>query len=105
MSSEMWSRDHSETGRHGPSPNSHHSSIIHPGFHLCDEDFYFEVRFIFHVLKRRVAAFMLTKDICVCSIVEEVLHVEVQGFEVEPSRVAHIVTEQRENMETLLTPS
>lgn len=29
MSSEMWSRDHSETGRHRPSPNSHHSSIIH----------------------------------------------------------------------------
>lgn len=72
MSSEMWSRDHSETGRHRPSPNSHHSSIIHTGFHLWDEDFYFEVRFIFHVLKRRVAAFLLTKDICVCSRLEEV---------------------------------
>lgn len=29
MSSEMWSRDHSETGRHRPPPNSHHSSIIY----------------------------------------------------------------------------
>lgn len=29
MSSEMWSRDHSETGRHSLSSNSHHSSIIH----------------------------------------------------------------------------
>lgn len=29
MSSEMWSRDHIETGRCSPSSNSHHSSIIH----------------------------------------------------------------------------
>lgn len=27
------------------------------------------------------------------------LYMEVQGFEAEPARVAHIVTEQQENME------
>ena len=32
MSGEMWSRDHSETGRHSLSSNSHHSSIIHTRF-------------------------------------------------------------------------
>lgn len=44
---------------------------LHADFHLCHEDFYFEVSFIFHVPKRRVAAFILTKDICVSSMVEE----------------------------------
>lgn len=29
MSTEMWSRDHSQTGRHSLSSNSHYSSIIH----------------------------------------------------------------------------
>lgn len=29
MSTEMWSRDHSQTGRHSQSSNSHYSSIIH----------------------------------------------------------------------------
>lgn len=43
----------------------------HADFHLWDEDFYFEVRFIFHVPKPRATAFILTKDICVSSTVEE----------------------------------
>lgn len=44
---------------------------LHADFHLWDDDFYFEVGSTFHVPKQRVAAFMLTKDVCVSSLVEE----------------------------------
>lgn len=43
----------------------------HPDFYLWDEDFYFEVIFNFHVPKQHMAAFILTKDICVSKTVRK----------------------------------
>lgn len=68
MSCEMWSRDHRETGRHRPSSDSHHSSIIHA---LISGTFILKWYSIFHVPKQHVAAFILTKDICVSGTVKE----------------------------------
>lgn len=101
MSSEMWSRDHSQTGRHRPSPNSHHSSIIHAlifisgmkTFILKWDSFFMSWSGVWlHLFWQKTSVFPTGCRNLQC--------MEVQGFEVEPVHVAHIVTSNQRTWNT-----
>lgn len=78
---------------------------LHAGFHLRDDDFYFEASFIFHVAEaacgciyfdKRHLCFQLGWGIFCTS--------RINALRWKPVHVAHMTAEQQENKETTLLP-
>lgn len=87
MSSKMWSRDHSETGRHSPSSNSHHSSIIHALIFISGMKTFILKRYSFFMSRSSIWLILFwQKKSASPALCGNFLYVEwVQGFEVKTS--------------------
>lgn len=99
MSSEMWSRDHSETGRHRPPPNSHHSSIIYTLVFISGMTTF--------ILKP--ASFLMCRNRCIYFDKRHLCFQpgwgifctsRINALRWKPVHVAHMTAEQQESQET-----